>query len=219
MNRGQRHSSSIALLDFLFNLLLAFVCLVVLLLMQAKSTNTSAAPKDKNEVIVQASWNDGSNDDVDLWGLDPAGQIVGFRHREAPGMFLQRDDTGRSNKFITDPNTGKTIEDPKNFEIINIGKLQPGRYVFNIHLYRADEIRTTEHPDEVVTVTVRVTKINPFREFAPVTLTIPRTHVGEEDTAIGFTVNGKGEIADTDSLPTKFVLKAISDTNSTGVSF
>ena len=206
-----RHSSTLAFLDFLFNLLLAFVCLVILLLMQVKaSESASKAPENKNEFIVQAIWDSGTDDDVDLWSLDPVGNVIGFKHREAPGMFLQRDDTGRTNKFTFGPD-GEKIEELPNFEIVNITKVTAGRYVFNLHLYRPDLNLTLKDPESVITITVRVIKINPFQELPPVVVKLHRSQVGLETTAIGVTIDNKGNVESTDTLPTMFVLQAVHD--------
>jgi hypothetical protein len=178
--------------------------------MQVKATNNSPkAPENKNEFIVQATWDSGTDDDVDLWAKDPAGNVVGFRHREAPGMFLQRDDTGRANK-ITFNAAGEKVEELPNFEIINISKVTPGRYVFNIQLYRFDLALAGKDPNSPLTVIVKVTKINPYQELPSVTLHFTRMQLGLESTAIAMTLDAQGNVEGTDTLPTMFVLSSAS---------
>lgn len=205
-----RHSSTLAFLDFLFNLVLAFVCLVILLLLQVKSTDsTHKAPPNENEFIVHVQWDDSTDDDVDLWARDPIGNVVGFLHREAPGMFLQKDDLGRVRKLITAAD-GTITEEKANFEMVNIVKAIPGRYTFNLQLYRADKVKYDKDLGSEITVRVRVTKINPYHELAPMLVKIKRDmDISAEITAISVELNAKGEIIATDNLPIKFVLSNI----------
>lgn len=203
----EKHSSTIAFLDFLFNLVLGFVCLVILLLLQAKVNSAPPAPENKNEFVIQAQWDDFTNDDIDLWIQSPSGLSIGFRFKDAPGMHLTKDDVGRMNKRIPNLAGGPAIENPTNVEVANISKFEAGRYNVNLHLYRTDIERFTADKNSEITITVKVIKINPFKELPPVTVKIPRANGGAEITALNFTVDTLGEVTGTDDLPVKFVLQ------------
>lgn len=196
-----RHSSFMAMLDFLFNLVLAFATLVILLLMVIKAESSSSGIENKNEFILTVQWDDGSNDDVDTWVMDPSGKIVSFQSRDVPGMLLQRDDLGRINKTIYDTSTGKVASEIlPNMEVVNFTSWKSGQYNVNLHLYKADISR-----DGDILVKVKLIKVNPFSEPASLEIRLPRSEVGKEVTALNFIVNDKGEITGTSQLPVMFV--------------
>lgn len=205
-----RHSSTIAFLDFVFNLVLAFVMLVVLLLLIIKAENAKPTPENKNEFIITARWDDGTDDDVDTWVKDPTGEVISFQRREVPGMHLQRDDVGRANKTVVTAE-GVSVEEPKNMEVVNITNWIPGTYIVNLHLYRAnkvnlaDAVQGTAVGEGEVTVEVKLIKVNPFGEAAKVQVKLNRSIFSQEKTAFSFTVNGKGEVTDVNTLPVSFV--------------
>lgn len=205
-----RHSSTIAFLDFVFNLVLAFVMLVILLLFVVKAENAKPAPENKNEFIITVHWDDGTDDDVDTWVKDPTGKVISFQNKEVPGMHLQRDDIGRANKRVASAD-GIVVEEPKNMEVVNITSWIPGTYIVNLHLYRANRVNLAEVlqgtavGEGEVTVEVKLMKVNPYGEAAKVQVKLDRAIFSQEKTAFSFTVNEKGEVTDVNSLPVSFV--------------
>lgn len=205
-----RHSSTIAFLDFVFNLVLAFVTLVILLLLIIKAESAKPTPENKNEFIITVQWDDGTNDDVDTWVRDPNGEIISFQRREVPGMHLQRDDVGRANKKVTTPD-GLIVEDPRNIEIVNINKWIAGTYTVNLHLYRPHGMTIAElhankpsNPGEIH-VDVKLIKINPYGEAAKAKLVLDRAIIGQEKTAFNFTVDAEGKVTSVNNLPIEIV--------------
>ena len=207
-----RHSSFMAMLDFLFNLVLAFCTLVILLLLVVKTESSKPGVENKNEFILTVQWDDNTNDDVDTWVMDPLGRVISFKNREQPGMFLQRDDVGRANKMVQSQLGAETTipskENPTNIEVVNFTSWLPGQYNVNLHLYRPDLYRQGN-----ISVRVKLIKVNPFSEPAVLTIEIPRAEAGKQITALNFHVDEKGQIKSITRLPIDFVY---SDTSSSG---
>jgi len=182
-----------AFLDMIFNILLAFVSMVVILFFIIKTEVSPPNVDNKNELVISLQWNHDTGDDLDIWVQNPNRQIVNFFSREAEGLFLERDDLGRSNDFVTLPDgTKKLVE--RNEEIVNVRKLIPGRYVINAHLYSADRQRTIP-----LTARVTVVRVHPFQQFPEATKEFNSSR--EERTILIFYVSEKGDITvDTDPM-------------------
>jgi len=182
--------------DLLFNALLGFVVMFVLAYLLINPIAKTGAVDAKAEFLITLSWPDGRREDVDLYVEDPGGNLVWFRTREAGLMHLDRDDLGRSNDVIRV--AGREIVNPLNQEIVSIRGIQPGEYVVNLHLYRAQ-------PDQQpVLATVKVEKLNPRVEvvfYGPVELVRPR----EERTAVRFKVAADGTVGDVNQLAKELV--------------
>jgi hypothetical protein len=177
--------------DLLFNALLGFVVMFVLAYLLINPIAKTGAIDAKAEFLITLSWPDGRPEDVDLYVEDPAGNLVWFRTREAGLMHLDRDDLGRSNDVIRV--AGRDIVNPINQEIVSIRGIQPGEYVVNLHLYRA------QSDQQPVPATVKVEKLNPRVEvvfYGEIVLVRPR----EERTAVRFRVASDGKVGDVNQL-------------------
>lgn len=203
MKDRSRYGSSIAFLDFLFNLVLTFVVITILLIVIMKKETSKPSIENKNEFVIIADWDDNTSDDVDVWLRDPSGRIVGFPLKEQPGAYLQRDDVGVLGEVLQLPDGSSTVVN-RNTETINITAWQPGTYTVNIHFYKPDF--KPEYAGTEVTVTVRVMKVNPFQELAPAVIKLNRSSdVGMEVTALNFTLDEKGNVQSVDRLQNTFV--------------
>jgi hypothetical protein len=200
MKNENRHGSNIAFIDLLFNILLVFVALFIVLLTVIKSENTvqQAAVEDKNEFVITVTWDDGTEDDVDVWVQGPTQNIVSFRSKQAEGMYLQRDDTGKASDSFYGPN-GEYITSPLNQEIVNIRKIIPGRYVVNLHMF-------AKRDPNKATVKLKIIKVNPYSESA--TTSIEMAVNGEEVTAFIFEVAQDGSILMLPTVPTPFIMSS-----------
>ena len=183
---SSRHGNTTGFLDLLFNFLLGFVALFVLLLAIIKIDSAKPALEDKNEFVIVVNWDPGSADDVDVWVRDPFSNVVSYRQRETGVMFLQRDDLGRRNDVLTLP-SGVEVGSDLNEEVVNIRRVLPGRYLVNLHLYS----RGGEDRPEPASVRVKLIKINPYRVIADVPVLLSQR--GEERTAFSFEVLDSGE--------------------------
>jgi len=194
--KSDRGTNTTIFLDLLFNFLLGFVMLFIILMAIIKVDSAKPAVEDKNEFIITMNWTSGTDHDLDLWVLGPTGDMVGFAKREGQGLFLQRDDLGMINDQVTVVN-GERVVSELNEEIINIRKIIPGRYVVNVHFYRGASGATE-------TAQFKLIKINPFGEVTTVKLEglTPRGEV----TALVFEVLPTGEVVVLPTTPIPFVL-------------
>jgi len=114
-------------------------------------------------------------------------------------MHLDRDDRGI---FADKMNVnGATISNPINQETITIRALQSGEYVVNLLHYQANY-------DKPLTVDVKVEKLNPEVE-----LVYFGSHelegVGDEKTAVRFTVDSKKTISNVNQIPKRLLTRAL----------
>ena len=153
----------------------------------------------KAEILISIQWPDNHPDDVDAVIEDPQGGLVWYHNRDSGLMHLDRDDRGNLADNINIK--GGVVSNPINQETITVRGLQPGEYVVNLLHYKSNF-------DEPLPVTVKVEKLNPSVE-----LVYYGEHslegVGDEKTAIRFTVDGNKEISDLSQLPKKLLTKAL----------
>lgn len=182
------HGFGLAWIDLLFNIVMRFAMLLIMaiLLINPKTTQKPMDVDAQSEYLIELSWTDNSTDDVDLWIESPNKQKVGFNHRDAGHMYLDRDDLGNNNAGI-----------PERRELIYIRKTQSGEYTVNVHLYS----RRWNQPS-VAKVTVY--KLKPSRTIviaSEQTLTEP----GQEFTMMRFTLNDAGQVIYTNKLQKKMI--------------
>jgi len=191
----RRSHTGLGFTDLLFNALLGFVVMFVLAFLLINPIAKSGAIDPKAEFLITLAWADGRREDVDLYVLDPAGNLVWFRSREAGLMHLDRDDLGQSNDVLEV--AGQRIANPLNQEIVSIRGILPGEYVVNVHLYRDDG-------GQPVPATVKVEKLNPNVQlvfYGEVELVAP----GDERTGVRFTLAPDGTVVDVNRLPKRIV--------------
>lgn len=182
--------------DMLFNMLIAFVfCFIVALLaMNPKALKAGDIPS-KAEYIINVAWPDLSPDDIDTWVQDPAGNLVWFRAREAGLMHLDRDDRGMTGDVIVVD--GRQVVNPLNQEVVTIRGIEPGEFTVNVHYFESKDGKPVE-------VTVSVIKVNPRAEvvfYGQLTL----AKKGDEATAVRFTVQPDGAVAQVNTLAKSLV--------------
>lgn len=154
--------------DFLFNVLLVVLLILLSILLIFKTEDSKPAIEDRNRLVVTMEWDDTSDVDIDLWIRDPAGRTVGHSRRNGEGIVLQRDDTGFFNDKITDQDGNETYA-VINREILNIRKLIPGRYFINTIVYSNKKNRTYDPSLPVtigpVTVITDLIQADPFAKW------------------------------------------------------
>jgi len=181
-----KYNSSLAFVDLLFNLLLAFVCLFILSFIMIRPDSEQGKINPIAEFIVTSYWEGTSDDDMDLWVEDPDGNVVFFASKESGLMHLDRDDRG-----IIQDQSGDTVY-PHNQEIVTIRGFIPGEYTVNIHAYQKNDL----YPTEVV---VQVLKLNPYGLVCERAIMVES--INDEKTICRFTVSGEGKVIDTNQLP------------------
>ena len=126
--------------DVLLLLLICFVGTLLLLLphINPPSEQSSQDITSPGSMIVEISWPDESNHDVDLWVRGPDGVSVGYSSLSGPLFNLLRDDLGHMVDLMK-----------LNYENAYSRGLPPGEYLINLHLFRTG-------PTLPVPVSVRV---------------------------------------------------------------
>ena len=132
MNEANRTS----FLDMLFVLIL-----VLILLPHQPENAKETILEPKGNLVIEVSWPDDMNVDVDLWVRGPTGRAVGYSSKNSEYLDLLRDDLGRT------ADLGKL-----NYEIVYGREVPSGDYVINLHLYR--NRNTSKWPTIPVDLTV-----------------------------------------------------------------
>jgi hypothetical protein len=167
--------------DTIMLALAGFVSIVVLLLphINSKAKEADSADRAPGNVIVEIQWADGLDADVDLWVRAPGDRPVGYSNKAGAFFNLLREDLGKQ-MDVTD----------LNYEVAYTRGTPAGDYIVNLHLYRA---LTKSIPVNVkVVASVR---LNAQGDSQPlVTTTVPLNKVGQELTAIRFSLDSQGRL-------------------------
>jgi len=188
-----------AFTDLLFNTLLGFAFMFAIAFMLISDPSEGGKIESKAEILISVRWPDKHPDDVDAIVESPEGDLVWYHNRDTGLMHLDRDDRGI---FADKMNVnGAVISNPINQETVTIRALQPGEYVVNLLHYQANY-------DEPLTVDVKVEKLNPEVE-----LIYYGSHelegVGDEETAVRFSVDSQKNISNVNQMPKRLLTKAL----------
>jgi len=186
-----------AFTDLLFNALLGFAFMFIAAFSLIRDPENTGRIDSKAEILITVRWADRHPDDVDTLVEGPEGSLVWYHNRDTGLMHLDRDDRGLfADRIELD---GKEISNPINQETVSIRALHPGEYVVNVLHYQAN------YPDPLP-VTVKVEKLNPT-----VSLVYYGTRelrgVGDEQTAVRFTIDADGNVSGTNELPKALLTK------------
>lgn len=191
-----RHSTKTAFLDILLNTLLGFIALFVLAFIQIRpDEQKEKTVETKGEFVIVVNWPDESDDDVDTYVMDPAGNIAYFSSREVGLMHLERDDLGARNDVVMSPD-GQRILVRENEERVIIRGIVPGEYIVNVHMYA----KRDSDPTPVRIALIKLEGADREIETREVTLEFN----GDEKTVFRFTVNPDNSVTDVNDLPRRF---------------
>ena len=196
LNNGEGQD---AFTDLLFNSLLGFAFMFAIAFMLISDPSDGGKIDSKAEILISVRWPDQHPDDVDAIVESPQGGLVWYHNRDTGLMHLDRDDRGI---FADKMNVnGATISNPINQETVTIRALQSGEYVVNLLHYQANY-------DKPLTVDVKVEKLNPEVE-----LVYYGSHelkgVGDEQTAVRFSIDSKNNISDVNQIQKRLLTKAL----------
>ena len=196
LNNGEGQD---AFTDLLFNSLLGFAFMFAIAFMLISDPSDGGKIDSKAEILISVRWPDQHPDDVDAIVESPQGGLVWYHNRDTGLMHLDRDDRGI---FADKMNVnGATISNPINQETITIRALQSGEYVVNLLHYQANY-------NKPLTVDVKVEKLNPEVE-----LVYYGSHelkgVGDEQTAVRFSIDSKNNISDVNQIQKRLLTKAL----------
>jgi len=191
-----------AFTDLLFNALLGFAFMFVAAFALIRDPDNTGKIDSKAEVLITVRWADRHPDDVDTLVEGPTGNLVWYHNRDSGLMHLDRDDRGLfADRIVLD---GKEISNPINQETVTVRALRPGEYVVNLLHYQSNYA-------EPLPVTVKVEKLNPA-----VSMIFYGTRellgVGDEQTAVRFTLDSEGAVVGTNELQKALLTRAVKDT-------
>ncbi|MEE8499350.1 MAG: hypothetical protein V3S27_02160 [Kiloniellales bacterium] len=166
--------------DVIFLALAGFVAMVLLLLphLNPPATADEGTPAPGN-VIVEISWPEKVDADVDLWVEAPGGVPVGYSNKGGLFFNLLRDDLG-----------GQADVTAINYEVSYSRGVPSGEYTVNVHLYRN---MSAPLPLPVsVSVSVKASPSQAAKRILTTRLNLE--HQGQELTAFRFSLNEEGRL-------------------------
>lgn len=181
--------------DILFNALLGFSVMLFIAFALIKPDDKVGNINVKAEVIITVTWPDNLPDDIDIYVRDPQDNIVWYNTLDRGFLHLDRDDRGEYlDQMMVD---GEKVTFPLNQETVTVRGIVPGEYTVNVFNFL--------HPSQApIPVSVKVEKLNPtVKVIFYQSLYLSR--VGEEQTAIRFTMDSEGEISDLNTLQDSLV--------------
>ena len=197
---GQRESQD-AFTDLLFNALLGFAFMFVVAFSLINDPTDTGKVDRKAEILITVRGQDRHPDDVDTLVEDPQGNMVWDHNRDTGLMHLDRDDRGLfQDRVILD---GVEVSNPLNQETVTVRAMKAGEYVVNVLHYQANY-------SEPLPVTVKVEKLNPVVKLIHYEK-LELNGIGDEQTAVRFTVDGSGEVIGTNKLNKRLLSKAVAD--------
>jgi hypothetical protein len=208
MQRDIKYKTSIAFIDLLFNITIGLAMLFIIAFLLINPIAKKGDIIVNAEFIITMTWPKESKDDIDLYVLDPAGNIVYFRDKDNGLMHLDRDDLGDKNDQIT-TDAGIIVFD-LNEEHLTIRGIVPGEYIVNVHWYSKSSysFKTMEGEkykvNDQIPVSIKIEKLNPYKIIFVGTKMFTKT--GEEQTFIRFYVDEKGNVTKKNELAKSLVM-------------
>ncbi len=166
--------------DVIFLALAGFVAMVLLLLphLNPPATADEGTPAPGN-VIVEISWPEKLDADVDLWVEAPGDVPVGYSNKGGLIFNLLRDDLG-----------GQADVTAINYEVSYSRGVPSGEYTVNVHLYRNMSARLPLPVN--VSVSVKASPSQAAKRILTTRLNLE--HQGQELTAFRFSLNEDGRL-------------------------
>ena len=173
--------SGIIFRDVVTLALVGIVALVIILLAHINppgdQANADVVPP--GNVIIEISWPNTLDDDIDLWVQAPGDVPVGYSNKGGRVFNLLRDDLGHSG----DPSD-------VNLETAYSRGIPAGEYTVNVHLYRH---KSKPQPIEVTAVARVKADVNASSQTL-VSRTVKLDHQGRELTVFRFRLTPEGQL-------------------------
>jgi len=201
MSRNKKLAKT-AFLDLLLNALIGFIALFAVAFIQINPHAEDQSVKLDGKYLITAVWDPELEDDVDIYVMDPAQNIIYFDNREAGLMYLDHDDLGKKSDITKDAE-GNSIVVKENVEHVTINGVMKGEYVVNVHMYA----KVGPLP---VKVAVRLTKLG--KSSKEIIKEVTLSYKGDEDTAFRFTLDANGDVASINYLK-KIIVRSAHDSN------
>ena len=162
--------------------LLLIVIILILPFINPPSKKASEDITIIENVIVQISWPNEKDVDVDLWCQAPGDTPVGYSNQGALVFNLMRDDLGT------------LYQDPLdiNFEECRGRGIVPGEYAVNIHLFSVYGMSSKLPVPVSIVVSIKPSSRQPMAPL--LTAKVSLNYVGEEITVFRFRLEQNGEL-------------------------
>lgn len=192
------HGVPAPFLDMAFAVIFVFLAVIMISTVEEPKKAAVESIPPKAEFLVTLSWDDDSQDDIDLYVRGPDGKVVYFSNRQTALLFLDADNLGKGNTLGMPDGTVVTV--PTRREVVTIRAVVPGTYDVNTHFYRKYSM-----PGYVNHLQVVIVKLNPFSEITRATAVFDTQ--GQEQTLANFTVAPDGSVSSVFLAPVQLVGK------------
>jgi hypothetical protein len=181
--------------DILFNALLGFAVMLFIAFALIKPDDKVGNINVKAEYLITVTWPDNLPDDIDTYVRDPQDNIVWYNTLDRGFLHLDRDDRGEYlDQVMVD---GETITFPLNQETVTLRGIIPGEYTVNVYNFL--------NPSNIaVPVSVKLEKLNPTVKVVFYE-SMNLMGVGDERTAIRFTLDAEGEVSNLNTIQDSLV--------------
>lgn len=143
-----------SMLDLFLLLAMSFAVLFMLAFILIKPVDPKQQDVELEEhLLIKLEWDDEMPNDLDLWIMNPLGEIISYRSKDKGGMVLERDDLGDGNDWVLVDGVRKVIKD--NTEVARLKRLVDGVYYVSVHYYSSrfcDALKDCDVQDFQVTV-------------------------------------------------------------------
>lgn len=194
--RHKKYDFRTAFIDLLINVLtgMVFLFMITTLMIQAKVKPQEEGVKKDAQYIIQISWPNNINCDVDIWVRDPENRVVSYQAKDVGVMHLERDDLGWVNDLMSYLKLQPSQQLNNSETWVLRGKMS-GKFTVNLHLYSCavdDKPVPLGQPFEVP-VYMELTQLNPNIQKV-VTRTVTLKKIWEEVTAFNFVLDGRNQL-------------------------
>jgi hypothetical protein len=181
--------------DILFNALLGFAVMLFIAFALIKPDDKVGNINVKAEYLITVTWPDNLPDDIDTYVRDPQDNIVWYNTLDRGFLHLDRDDRGEYlDQVMVD---GEKVTFPLNQETVTLRGIIPGEYTVNVYNFL--------NPSNVpVPVSVKLEKLNPTVKVVFYE-SMNLMGVGDERTAIRFTLDAEGEVSNLNTIQDSLV--------------
>ena len=181
--------------DILFNALLGFAVMLFIAFALIKPDDKVGNINVKAEYLITVTWPDNLPDDIDTYVRDPQDNIVWYNTLDRGFLHLDRDDRGEYLDQVLV--NGEKVTFPLNQETVTLRGIIPGEYTVNVYNF----LNPTNVP---VPVSVKIEKLNPTVKVV-FYQSMNLMGVGDERTAIRFTLDAEGEVSNHNDIQDSLV--------------
>lgn len=170
--------------------------MITTLMIQTKVKEEEKGVKKDAQYVIQLTWPNDINCDVDIWVRDPERRVTSYQAKDVGVMHIERDDQGWTNDNVVIRN-GQQVQQLENSETWVLRGKMSGKFNVNLHLYSCTigDVKLGLGQPVTVPVKVELVKLNPsLKKVIENTYTLNR--VWEEITIFNFVLDNDNSIVD-----------------------